>query len=39
MFSDVINKDFKLSDQIRDELADAGIELKDGREGTTYSLN
>ncbi|WP_375236070.1 cysteine--tRNA ligase [Winogradskyella sp.] len=33
-----INKDFKLSDQIRDELADAGIELKDGREGTTYSL-
>jgi cysteinyl-tRNA synthetase len=34
-----INKDFKLSDQIRDELADAGIELKDGREGTTYSLN
>lgn len=34
-----INKDFALSDKIRDELADAGIELKDGREGTTYSVN
>ena len=33
-----VNKDFTLSDQIRDELADAGIELKDGREGTTYSI-
>ncbi|TCK68653.1 cysteinyl-tRNA synthetase [Winogradskyella wandonensis] len=33
-----INKDFALSDKIRDELAEAGITLKDGREGTTYSL-
>ena len=33
-----INKDFALSDQIRDELAKSGIELKDGREGTTYSV-
>jgi len=33
-----INKDFALSDQIRDELAKAGIELKDGREGTSYSV-
>jgi len=33
-----INKDFVLSDQIRDELAKSGIELKDGREGTTYSV-
>ena len=33
-----INKDFAVSDQIRDELATAGIVLKDGREGTTYSL-
>ena len=33
-----INKDFALSDQIRDELAEAGIELKDGREGTTFSI-
>ena len=32
------NKDFALSDKIRDELAEAGILLKDGREGTTYSL-
>lgn len=33
------NKDFALSDQIRDELAKSGITLKDGREGTTYSIN
>ena len=33
------NKDFTLSDQIRDELAKSGITLKDGREGTTYSIN
>lgn len=33
------NKDFALSDKIRDELASLGIELKDGKEGTTFSLN
>ncbi len=33
------NKDWALSDQIRDELADIGIQLKDGREGTTFSVN
>ncbi|MDY0781633.1 cysteine--tRNA ligase [Tenacibaculum sp. IB213877] len=33
------NKDWALSDQIRDELAAMGIQLKDGREGTTYSVN
>lgn len=33
------NKDFSLSDKIRDELAGKGIQLKDGREGTTYSLD
>jgi cysteinyl-tRNA synthetase len=33
------NKDFALSDKIRDELAEAGIVLKDGRDGTTYSVN
>jgi cysteinyl-tRNA synthetase len=33
------NKDFALSDKIRDELADVGIQLKDGKEGTTFSLN
>ena len=33
-----VNKDFALSDQIRDELSEVGITLKDGREGTTYSI-
>lgn len=33
------NKDWALSDQIRDELAALGIQLKDGREGTTYTVN
>ena len=33
------NKDFALSDKIRDELASVGIELKDGKEGTTFSVN
>ncbi len=33
------NKDFALSDKIRDELADLGILLKDGKDGTTFSLN
>ncbi|MGY0391918.1 cysteine--tRNA ligase [Bizionia sp. KMM 8389] len=32
------NKDFALSDQIRDELAAAGIQLNDSREGTTFSI-
>ena len=33
------NKDFATSDRIRDELQEVGIQLKDGKEGTTYSLN
>ncbi|SNR38918.1 cysteine--tRNA ligase [Lutibacter flavus] len=33
------NKDWALSDKIRDELADLGIQLKDGKEGTTFSIN
>jgi cysteinyl-tRNA synthetase len=33
------NKDFALSDQIRNKLIDLGIELKDTKEGTTFSLN
>ena len=33
------NKDFALSDKIRDELAQVGIHLKDGKEGTTFSVN
>jgi cysteinyl-tRNA synthetase len=32
------NKDFATSDKIRDQLAELGIQLKDGKEGTTYSL-
>lgn len=33
------NKDFATSDQIRDQLQEVGIQLKDGKEGTTFSLN
>ena len=33
------NKDFALSDKIRDELAVVGILLNDSREGTTFSTN
>jgi cysteinyl-tRNA synthetase len=32
------NKDFALSDQIRDQLLALGIQLKDGKEGTTFSI-
>ncbi|MDT8346796.1 MAG: cysteine--tRNA ligase [Flavobacteriaceae bacterium] len=32
------NKDFATGDKIRNALADHGIELKDGKDGTTYSL-
>ncbi len=32
------NKDWGTADLIRDQLKDAGIQLKDGPEGTTYSL-
>ncbi|WP_299889980.1 cysteine--tRNA ligase [uncultured Lacinutrix sp.] len=34
-----VNKDFALSDKIRDELAAVGIQLNDGRDGTTFSTN
>jgi cysteinyl-tRNA synthetase len=33
------NKDWALSDQIRDELIELGIQLKDGKEGTTFLIN
>lgn len=33
------NKDFATSDKIRDELLELGIQLKDGKEGTTFSLS
>ena len=32
-------KNWELSDQIRDKLLAEGIELKDGKDGTTYALN
>lgn len=31
-------KNFELSDQIRDRLLEQGIELKDGKDGTSYTL-
>jgi cysteinyl-tRNA synthetase len=33
------NKNWALSDQIRDELIALGIQLKDGKEGTTFLIN
>lgn len=33
------NKDFSTSDLIRDQLKEAGINLKDGKDGTSFSLN
>ena len=32
-------KNFALSDQIRDQLSEVGIHLKDGKDGTTFSLD
>ena len=32
------DRDFATSDRIRDELANLGVQLKDGKEGTTYSV-
>ena len=33
------NKDWSTSDLIRDKLSEAGITVKDGKEGTTWSAN
>jgi cysteinyl-tRNA synthetase len=33
------NKDFVMSDKIRDELALVGIQLQDGKEGTSFTTN
>ncbi len=33
------NKDFATSDKIRDQLTALGIQLKDGKEGTTFSVS
>ena len=32
-------KNFALSDQIRDQLVEIGIHLKDGKDGTTFSID
>ncbi len=32
------NKDFAMSDSIRNQLIELGIQLKDGKEGTTFSV-
>jgi cysteinyl-tRNA synthetase len=34
-----VNKDFATSDRIRDQLLEYGIQLKDGKEGTQFTLN
>jgi cysteinyl-tRNA synthetase len=33
-----LNKDFATSDAIRNKLKEIGFEIKDGKEGTSYSL-
>ncbi|MGD8781123.1 MAG: cysteine--tRNA ligase [Ignavibacteria bacterium] len=33
------NKDWATSDKIRDELKNIGIEVKDGKDGTTFTIN
>ena len=33
------NKDWALSDKIRDALLPLGIQLKDGKDGTSYIIN
>jgi cysteinyl-tRNA synthetase len=33
-----MNKDFATSDAIRNKLKDIGFEIKDGKDGTSYSL-
>lgn len=33
------NKDFALSDQIRDQLLSVGIQLKDGKDGTSFNIS
>jgi len=32
------NKDFAMSDQIRDQLTALGIQLKDGKDGTSFTI-
>ena len=32
------NKDFEMSDKIRDSLKEIGIQLKDGKDGTIFTI-
>ena len=32
------NKNWSLSDEIRDKLLDLGIQLKDGKDGTSFNI-
>jgi len=32
------NRDFSTADSIRDKLAQLGFEIKDGKDGTTYTI-
>ena len=34
-----VNRDFATSDKIRDQLLELGVQLKDGKEGTSFSIN
>ncbi len=34
-----VNRDFTTSDKIRDQLLELGVQLKDGKEGTSFSIN
>ena len=33
-----INKDYALSDKIRDQLTSLGVTIKDGKDGTTFAM-
>lgn len=34
-----VNKDFALSDKVRDDLKELGIQIMDGKDGTTFSID
>ncbi|MFA5670113.1 MAG: cysteine--tRNA ligase [Balneolaceae bacterium] len=34
-----VNKDFALSDKVRDDLTKLGVQLMDGKDGTTFSID
>jgi cysteinyl-tRNA synthetase len=33
------NKNYEISDQIRDQLVNLGVTIKDGKNGTTFNIN